>query len=221
MIIMSKKWNNLVFGGAPFRAVVLCGRTAGAGESGDAAEHFLRSAEPPAHDDWTMTPELRIEYARGGKARLDRFISGVRSEIQELIRPKYQKLSEGPEALKRLLRITESIMPRLKKPTITVDSNNSFVNDDGAWVINGIITVLEDRSWRILPTLRFAAETGGGRIVEWSLEAVKGCRIDDGELIIEPGTREAIFIGTSDPSSHPAPSNDTGVKVQLRNITKE
>jgi RNA polymerase primary sigma factor len=199
----------------------MCGRAVGSSEADDAAEQFFRAAEPPAHNDWTMTSELRIEYVRGGKAEIDRFLQAVKDEIQKLIRPKYDQLSEGPEVLKKLLRITGGLPDPEPRPKIFVKPNESFVRDDQAWVVRGIIKVPEDRLWKMEPSLRFAAETGSGKTVSWQIRALEGCFVEGGQLVIEPGIREAEFEGISEPSEHPAPAADTAVKVLLRNVTKE
>lgn len=221
MIVMTKNWTNLVFGGAPYRAIVICGRAVGKTDSDLAAEQFFRATEPPAHNDWTMTSELRIEYVRGGKASLDRFIRSVRNEIKKLIKPKYENLTEGPDVLKKLLRITGSLPEPEARPKVFDDPSNSYVNKDGSWVVRGIVKVPEDHLWKMEPTLRFAAETGSGKNVKWQLKSIRGCKIKDSQLIIEPGIREAEFEGISDVNSHPSPSKDTAVKLLLRNVTKE
>jgi transcriptional regulator with XRE-family HTH domain len=219
MIIKTNKWDNLVFGGAPYRAIVMCGRAVGKTTADSAAEQFFRASEPPSHNDWTMTSELRIEYARGGKARIDRFFLEVRKEIQKLIKPKYEKLSEGPKILKKLLRITGSLPEPESRPKVF--ATKAYIREDTAWIVEGKIKVPEDRLWKMEPTLRFAAETGSGKTVHWDIEAISGCYIEDGKLIIDPGIREAVFKGISNPESHPAPAKDTSVKVILRNVSKE
>lgn len=218
MVIMTKAWRNLVFGGMPYRAAILCGLAAGETDVDRAAEQLLRAAEPPAHINWEMTPELRYEYVRGGKAAIDRFLEEVRKEIRELIKPKHESLEDGPTAIKRLLKLSGTIPRPPPSPRIIVDSNGSFVDDEGSWNVLATVRVPNDKEWFMTPVLRFAGESGGGRMVEWALQSVSGCLIEGSVLRINPGSRRAVFKGRSDPSSHPVPAKDSAVSVLLRNV---
>src|SRR5205823_5923542 len=71
----------------PFHAVVLCGEATGQGEDDVNAERFLRLAEPPSHDDWKLTPELKTQYVSGSGAALRAFFDSVREEIRSKVRP--------------------------------------------------------------------------------------------------------------------------------------
>lgn len=217
MVIMEKKWSNLVFGGSPFRAFVMCGLAGGSSDNHEFGDIFLRSAEPPAHDRWELTPELKIDYAIGSGTRLREFFQEVRDQIRDLIKPTYDERSPGPDSLKRLLRLSAPEPPR-DVPKVIVNSDETYVDDDESWVVEATVWLPESREWIISPVLRFEAETGGGKRVEWRLEAIQDCEIDGGDLIIPRGKREAVFRGRSNPETHPAPSKDTAVRVLLHRI---
>lgn len=208
-------------GAFPFHAVVLCGEATGViTDDAKNAERFLRSAEPPAHDDWKVTPELKADYAQGSGASLLRFFGGVREEVRKVVRPAPPDLDEGPEGLRELLRLGVP-SDSGQRPFVRVDQSKSFIDQDGRWQIQGKIR-LPSRTragWRVTPVLTFAAESSGGSRARWHhLEVDPPCRVDGEEIIIElHGAREAVFRAISDPTSHPVGASECAVRVDLRN----
>jgi transcriptional regulator with XRE-family HTH domain len=205
-------------GARPFHAVVLCGEAAGDEASHRAAERFLRAAEPPAHNDWTSTQDLKVEYELGGKKALDDFYSDVKRAVKELVTPFHEDLSDGPRALKELLKITGGAEPRLQ-PRI-VDPTG-VVNNSGAWEVEATVRVKPSpgKVWRGRPVAIFNAETGSGEIVAWAkLEAVRGCKVSGDHLSIPAGVREAKFKGITDPAGHPVPASDSTLTIEFRTI---
>ena len=217
MVVMEKNLGSLVFGGMPFKAFVECGLAAGDSELHENGEMFLRTAEPPAHDKWHLTSELKNDYALGSGARLRDFFNEIKTEIADLIKPTYEGDDTGPKVLSRLLRLSEPDGPT-SVPKVRVDQDSSYVADDGGWMIEADIYLPENKEWKISPVLKFDAETGGGSRVSWALEAVDNCSVVGGDLIIPDGVRTAKFRGKSDPNTHPAPAEDTAVKVVLHRI---
>jgi hypothetical protein len=204
-------------GARPFHAAVLCGEAAGTDSSDRAAERFLRAAEPPAHNDWTSTQELKVEYELGGKKALDEFKAEVMRAVKELVTPIREDLSEGPRALKELLKIAGDPPEPPKQPRI-VDPIGS-VDRTGAWVVEATVRVkaAPGKVWRGRPVAIFNAETGTGQLVKWSnLEAVKGCKIEGDYVVIPAMVREARFRGTTDPTDHPVPAADSTLSVDFR-----
>src|SRR5262249_30697877 len=74
MVVQFKSLAGTCLGARPFHALLLCGRApefvapevARSNPQADqAAEMFLRTAEPPSHNQWTATPDLKALYARG------------------------------------------------------------------------------------------------------------------------------------------------------------
>lgn len=206
-------------GAVPFYAVLLCGEAVTGKPSADdaKADRFLRTAEPPAHDRWTVTAELRNDYARGFKKAIDDLLAGARREIGELVRAPVDHLDDGPNSLKELLNIGEDEppppdRPRIHKPSATIDA-------DGRWVVDARIRVQPDseRGWKVQPVVLFDSETGGGVPVAWlELEALSNCSKADGRLFIDRGINEARFRGVTDPESHPIAANETAIRVELR-----
>src|SRR5665213_1286025 len=163
----------IVLGARPFHAALLCGTAAGDDLADKAADAFLRTAEPPAHNDWTSTPELKTDYARGGLTKLGAFIDAAKEKIRELVKPPSQDAGDGPQSIRELLRIGSEPTagsrerPKVIRPRGEVDSK-------GRWGIEARIRVKADtRGYRITPVVLFNAETGGGQAVDWeSLEGI-------------------------------------------------
>lgn len=222
MIITYYSMKMLVSGGVPFHAVVLCGRASGTGDTDTAAEQFLRAAEPPAHDRWMVTPELKSEYAPGSRSNLEAFFRGIRDQIRDLIKPTYENLDDGPRALKELLRVhTAEESPSVNAPRVIIDRRKTQLGPDGSWQVPVRVKLPDSSIWRVVPTLVFAAESGGGRRASWTIKPISGCRIDGDAVISTSGSREIQFVGTSDPASHPAPSKDSAVSVVLQHVQSE
>jgi len=217
MVVKYIDLKNLVFGGKPFHAIVLCGEAAGKQPADRAAERFLRTAEPPSHNNFELTPQLKAEYAPGSKKAIDDFIQAIKDAIRELIKPISKEETDGPQAIKELLNISTSA-PSSQKVRI-VHSTGSV--QDQKWHVTGTIRVTKPgaHEYRVNPVMIFLAESGGGKPVHWeSLTPGKGCRVDGKRLIIEAKTREATFEGVSDTDSHPIPATESNVMLDIRQV---
>lgn len=215
MIVVSEKWKGLRVGAKPFHAVVMCGEAAANDPAAVAAERFLRTAEPPAHNAWQATQELKVAYVPGGKARLDEFMASVRATIAEIVAPDSRDLSDGPRALKELLRIGPPSDPPAERPRVFPHS--ATVDERGRWVVDATVRTKADTILDGKPVIVFRAETGGGQQVRWDeLRAVKGCVEKEGRLVINKGARECRFQGATDPLSHPVPAEASTVFIEFR-----
>lgn len=217
MIIKSLPLKQVASVAIPFRAAVLCGAAVGDSAADRAAELFLRAAEPPAHTDWMMTPELKAEYAPGSRKAILKFFEDVKEEIRMLMRPRYDDLDDGPNALKELLQISGTPPSQPAGPTLEVDSS-SHVDSAGRWIINGTVKIPNNKAWSLKPVLVFASETGGGQRVSWTLESISGCSILGEELIVPAGTRRAQFRGISNPTYYTIDAHQVAVTVVLKDV---
>lgn len=205
-------------GGQPFHAVVLCGEAAGDAPSNTAAERFLRTAEPPEHNAWTMNEDLQARYARGSGANLKRFFESVKERVQAIVKPPLEETSEGPEGLRALLRIGKEPVPRKSKPQVDFDGH---VDDTGRWDIEGKITVLDGSSWRVRPVLKFNAESGAGQLAQWQfLDAFDPGQTSGDSILIPAGSRVVRFKAVSNPETHPVSAYDSAVVVELRDVKR-
>jgi RNA polymerase primary sigma factor len=204
-------------GGLPFHAILLCGEAAGDTAEDQIAERFLRMAEPPEHNDWRVTPDMKVEYAQGGGTALRTLLENTKQQIRELVRPEIEDSDEGPQGLRELLRIAGDPPPPVGKPTLNLDPRQSAIDESGRWTITGSIRVTDGRAWRVTPVLRFVGETGGGQKVDWSIDVDSPAEVEGAEILIPAGTRSVTFLGISDPASHPVSALECAVAVDLRN----
>lgn len=220
MVIQSPKVGALPIGARPFHAVVLAGEAAGDDAADKAADRFLRHAEPPAHNKWTGTPDLTANYARGGKTFIEAFENEVKKVIREVIRQPSRDLSDGPDALKELLRIVPPT-PEGRRPRVR-SVREHRITDAGEWEITNATVALparaDGRGWTISPVLRFGTESGAPIPVKWKqVEPLSNCTLDDkGRLVIDGRSRTARFSAVSDPTSHPVGARRATVLVDVR-----
>lgn len=217
MVIM---YDQLVLPGAmPYRAVVMTGNAAGSTEEDRAAERFLRTAEPPAHDDWKITPDLKADYAQGGGQAIRRMFDAARDTIRGLVRAMPEPSASGPQGLRELLRVGTTPDPVGPRPTVRVLGH--ALDGNNAWNIEGEVHVPPGgAAWRVTPTLMFAADSGGGRAAVWSLTAAAPGSVEGSELLVPAGRRSVRFTGVSDPAQHPVAATECAVTVELRNTMK-
>lgn len=229
MVVQQKSLAGLCLGARPFHALLLCGRApefvasdvARSNPQADlAAEMFLRTAEPPSHNQWAPTPDLKAVYARGCNSRLKAFLEAAAKAVLDLVKPVPKDTGDGPNALKELFRIgAESApteRPRVLDPVATVEGDGH----DARWRVSARVRMKARRTpMKLTPAVYFLAETGTGIPVAWaSLQAEKNCEACGLSLIVPPDTREVRFSGVTDPGSHPIPAADSCVVVDIKKL---
>jgi len=225
MVVSSPRVRALPIGARPFHAVVLAGEASGELPADRAADRFLRASEPPAHDEWTGTPEIKASYARGGTTAISIFDSEVKRVVREIIRQPSHNLSDGPDALKELIRIspptTAGKRPRVKRVL------GHEIDEAGAWVITEATVTLpvrpNGRGWTLSPVLRFGTESGAPISVKWqTLDPLSRCELDErGRLVTPPEARTATFAAVSDHTSHPVSAHRAKVLLDVHIHTDE
>jgi RNA polymerase primary sigma factor len=225
MVIDTKKLDGLALGARPFHALLLCGRApieAGLenrdSSSDEAAEEFLRSAEPPSHNKWIATAELKAIYARGCKSRLEEFLEEVRKEIAKLVKPAQRDLGDGPNSLRELFRIGDE-PSATERPRVT--QQKGTVDEQGCWVVEATVRLKARKTLvRLEPAVYFQVETGAPQPVEWlRLEPVSNCTAEGQTLLVPADKREVKFKGISNAETHLAPASQSCVVVDIRKIT--
>jgi RNA polymerase primary sigma factor len=227
MVVQYLDLQGICMGAVPFHAALLCGEAATRPDeqpdpSCVSADRFLRTAEPPNHDRWGSTADLGTEYFRPGKKAIDEFIAEAKKQLRELVRPPADDLSDGPEALKELLRIgDDEEEPVTDAPYIYRPKGTPL--DDGSWSIEARIRLKPgNQPWLVEPVIVFQQETGAGMRVKWKkIAGTKNCKAqEDRRLLIPAEVREASFEGTSDPESHLIDARESSIVVDLRKCEK-
>ena len=167
MVVKYYDQSRIAFGDRNFHAVLACGE-ARAGrlttEADEAIDRFLRFAEPPQHDEWTSTENLREQYQYGFRTALDDMFDTLRDGLRHLIA---QNDNGGESLSKKVLGRFPIHDDRVRRrptspspPAFEIDSQSAF--DDGRWSFSGQIEVLEDEfeGWTVEISMRGVGEDG-------------------------------------------------------------
>ena len=150
-------------GDLPFFGVLRAGLSNGDSPEDESLERFLRAAEPPAHNNWTLTERLRTEYARGSKVQLDRLWEKTGYAVLKLCAAAEPDSDEGPRRLSHLLRVggsgTSGPNP-VKFRVLDLDATL----DSGVWRFAGRVRreTGRKRPWQFLVAAWLDGETGQG-----------------------------------------------------------
>ncbi|MFJ1645853.1 sigma-70 family RNA polymerase sigma factor [Streptomyces sp. NPDC088258] len=210
----------LPLGTNPFQAVLLVGLAAGDDAPFAAeAEEFLRSSEPPEHNKWGQTEELRMRYSPSAHRRIAALTTETNKAVQSLVAiPKDRKQSGTSKESKRFKisgKPTGKVRGAVTPPKL--NDLSAVVDVTGAWQITADVKVPpgEDH-WRMSPVAKLDVRSGTRPVVKWAeLVAVSNCEVSDGVLVFPPGARRARFRGVTDVSTHPVRATLTGLVVEL------
>ncbi len=116
----------------PFYATLTVGTALGDTAADRSAEEFLRSAEPVAHSEWTVTTDrLRSEYAVGAQAALRQFLERISGAVHDMLRQATSDSTEAPEALRRLFPLPGVGGGSTAREPYRLSDAIGFVSDDG------------------------------------------------------------------------------------------
>ena len=221
MVVEERKLNGICLGSRPFHALLLCGAAAGRDPTNDAADEFLRTAEPPSHNKWVATPELKTSYARGCVNALKAFQDFAIEILRDLVKPTFRDLGDGPNSLRELFRIGQELISTQRERPRVIEQRGR-VDEQGRWCVEARIRMKAvDRETLLTPVVLFVAETGAGKPVHWqSLESTTNCSVEGLALKVPPRIRELAFSGITDPESHPVPAQASSIVVDLRRIVQ-
>ena len=148
MVVKYYDQSRVAYGDRNFFGVIAAGKARSEGVPSDSdreIDRFLRFAEPPEHDEWESTENLREQYQRGFRMALDDMFGTLRDGLRHLI----SKGSNGDSLSDNVLNrfpIHGSGNPRSTTspadPAFEIDSSSRF--DGDAWEISGRIKVLPE-----------------------------------------------------------------------------
>nr|WP_158102259.1 sigma-70 family RNA polymerase sigma factor [Streptomyces cacaoi] len=211
----------LPIGTNPFQAVLLAGLAAGPDAPFAAeAEEFLRTSEPPEHNKWGQTEELRMRYSPSAHRRIAALTTETNRAVHALVAIRQEKKLTGAGKVSRRLKVSGKPSPRAvgvaERPRM--DDLEAVVDPTGAWRITAEVRLPpRAETWRMTPVAKLEVRSGPRPVVDWAeLVAISHCELDDGVLCFTPGSRRAVFRGVTDVSSHPVRAALTGLVVELQ-----
>ncbi|MFD3520566.1 helix-turn-helix transcriptional regulator [Streptomyces sp. NPDC058653] len=221
MVVKNKRVSDLPLGHRRFQAVLLAGLATGnSGSDALEAEQFLRTAEPPDHNDWTSTEDLTATYVRGARQCILNFKRAAEQEIRELLRGQEaeSEADEGPQILRDLLVL--GVPKKSRTPGVpSVHAVSGDVSEGGAWHLRVTVKLpARDEPWVLAPVARFVVRSGGSIPVDWigTLVPEQNCELTaNGNLRFSEGTSRGVFTGVTDVSSHPVVANMSCVEVDV------
>ncbi|MGW7543416.1 sigma-70 family RNA polymerase sigma factor [Streptomyces sp. NPDC054770] len=210
----------LPVGTNPFQAVLLVGRAAGDNAPFAAeAEEFLRSSEPPEHNKWGQTEELRMRYSPSAHRRISALTSETNRAVHELVAVPKEKKSDGPGRVSKRLKISGKPVGKVRGAVTPpkLDDLDAVVDASGAWQITAEVKVPAGGDpWKMSPVAKLEVRSGPRPVVKWAeLVAVSNCEVVDGVVHFPPGSRRAVFRGVTDVSTHPVRAALSGLVVEL------
>ncbi|MGW2591014.1 helix-turn-helix domain-containing protein [Streptomyces sp. NPDC001515] len=220
MTVRTARVRDLPLGTNPFQAVLLTGHAAGEEAPGaDEAEDFLRTSEPPEHNKWGQTEELRTRYSPSAWRRITALTADANRAVRELVVVPRKKRAGGAGQLRKNLTIGGKRPPRSTGPTVlpTLEDLVATVDADGAWCVTGEVKVpTGGDSFLLSPVAKLDVRSGPRPVLAWSeLVAVHNCEVVDGALHFAPHARRATFKARTDVSTHPVSAVFTGLIVEL------
>ncbi|GAB7183549.1 RNA polymerase sigma factor [Kitasatospora sp. Ki12] len=222
MTVRTTRVPGLPVGTNPFQAVLLAGRAAGEDAPFAAeAEEFLRASEPPEHNKWGQTDELRMRYSPSAHRRIAAMTSEINKAVQQLVAVARKDKRDGTSRVGKRLKISGK--PAVKvRGTITpprLDDLEAVIDSSGAWQITAVVKVSPgEEAWAMSPVAKVEVRSGPRPLVRWSeLAAVSNCELVDGVLHFAPGGgHRAVFRGVTDVSTHPVRAGLAGLVVELQ-----
>lgn len=150
MVVKYYDQRRIAFGDRNFHGVLACGGARvdhRASESDREIDRFLRSAEPPEHDEWESTENLREDYERGFRTALDEMFDTLRDGLRHLV-----ARSNGGEnilsdrVLKRFPIHGDSGQRRrsIAPPTAVFDIESRSTFDGDRWKFSGSVAPIQD-----------------------------------------------------------------------------
>lgn len=206
-----------------FHAVLEAGLARGKTPADQAAEEFLRAAEPAGHDEWRANTErIAAEYMRGSQKALRELFKEIDRVLRDLTGEEKIESDEGPEALRRLFPlpgvgdIGPQITQRLSAAGAQLDGDR--------WSFSGTYASKQsDSDWSFRVQLSLDQEAGSSRpqqigISQLSVDGGEASGPDDaGSFLVKvPKGRSTVdFAGASDALKELPPDGARRVRLRL------
>lgn len=168
MVVKYLDQSRVAFGDRNFYGVLASGEARTdhpSSESDQEIDRFLRFSEPPEHDEWESTENLREQYQRGFRTAVDDMFGTLRDGLRHLIAESNGGADALSDSVLSRFPIHGSGSPRVVNPpsqssVFEIESSSRF--DGENWVFSGRITptVEEFEGWTAEISLAGIGEDG-------------------------------------------------------------
>lgn len=165
MVVKYFDQSRVAFGDRNFFGVLACGeaRSDPPTESDEEVDRFLRFAEPPEHDEWESTENLRDEYQRGFRKAIDEMFDTLRDGLRHLVARSNHTDNTLSNKVKKRFPIHGGVSRRrdVASPTsvFEMESSSSFREDH--WAFSGRVSPEEEfEKWTAEVSLTGIGEDG-------------------------------------------------------------
>lgn len=168
MVVKYYDQSRVAFGDRNFHGVLAAGEARTEEHSTDAdleIDRFLRFSEPPEHNEWTSTENLREQYKRGFRTALDDMFETTRDGLRHLISRNDGSVDALSSKVLKRFPIHEERMRKRSAPSpsslFEIDSISEY--DDGRWRFEGQIEPLKENfeGWTAEISMQGIGEDGG------------------------------------------------------------
>lgn len=149
MVVKYYDQSRVAFGDRNFHSVLAAGEARSEDRSTEAdleIDRFLRFSEPPEHDEWVSTENLREQYKRGFRTALDDMFETARDGLRHLISRNDGSTDALSDKVLKRFPIHEERMRRrsTQSPSSIFEIDSHSVYDDGRWRFEGQIEPIEE-----------------------------------------------------------------------------
>jgi len=214
MVVKYYDRNRVVYGDREFHGVVLAGKARpwtddNPTEADEDIDDYLQAAEPPRHDDWEYTKNLKSTYGTSSRSTIrDLQRTIVTDSIKRLVR---QTREEGRLVAGRLADRLSLPEGRGENggpeggpggggsPVLRGTTEISFDSKDEAWDFSGFARVLEEEyeAWQATCTLQMLDEEGRVR----GTIPIEHIECEDEDVYVDDDPDEPIIRGGPDHDS--------------------
>jgi RNA polymerase primary sigma factor len=220
MVVKYRNLEGISLSAQPFVATLLCGTLRGNSKEDQAAETFLRMAEPPEHNTWGSNQRLQSHYRKGYATQLDQLERQVAALIKQLVSQAAGEGDRGPQLLSRMFPIGASGVEK-REHAFTVAKRNATLNPEGVWLFSGEVRrSVGNAAWRARVALKFNTDEGAEGSVVGALDKLNPkvpYSITNGVATVDlPATADKlVFGGRSDKALHPIEARRAAVRLDV------
>ncbi|WP_229783153.1 hypothetical protein [Haloarcula pellucida] len=212
MVVKYYDQSRVAFSDRNFHAVLACGEAKSPESITDGdreVDRFLRYAEPPEHDDWQSTENLREHYQQGFRTALDDMFDTLRDGLRHLVSQTDGRGQVLADRVRKRFPIHggQARTRSMPSPSTVFDIGSSSGFDEDHWTFTGYIEPLEDdfESWTATVSLTGVGEDGSryddisiARIDAEGSGITTRCEDGVGHVTAESGTGRVRFEGVSE-----------------------